>query len=91
MMAFGFGIASSWSCVFLRASRALQVNAVAARARYGAPADRLDPRGGQKQAWPTIHRWAYPAFTVYFERSKVIDVVVNKTGPDEIGPKPAAR
>ena len=60
-------------------------------ARYGAPADRLEPRGGQKQTWPTIHRWAYPAFTVYFERSKVIDVVVNKTGPDEIGPKPAAR
>lgn len=60
-------------------------------ARYGAPGNRLDPRGGQKQAWPTIHRWAYPAFTVYFERSKVIDVVVNKADPDEIGPKPAAR
>lgn len=60
-------------------------------ARYGAPADRLDPRGGQKRAWPTINRWAYPAFTVYFERNKVIDVVVNKADPDEIGPKPAAR
>jgi hypothetical protein len=60
-------------------------------ARYGAPGERLDPRGGQKQAWPTINRWAYPAFTVYFERSKVIDVVVNKADPDEIGPKPAAR
>ena len=60
-------------------------------ARYGAPADRLDPRGGQKRAWPTINRWAYPAFTVYFERSKVIDVVVNKTDANEIGPKPAIR
>lgn len=57
-------------------------------ARYGAPVDRLDPRGGQKRAWPTINRWMYPAFTVYFERTKVIDVVVNKADPTEIGPKP---
>ena len=40
-------------------------------ARFGAPSDRLDPRGGQKQEWPTINRWMYPAFTVYFERTKV--------------------
>jgi len=57
-------------------------------ARYGAPSDRLDPRGGQKRDWPTINRWVYPAFTVYFERTRVIDVVVNKAGPAEIGPKP---
>ena len=60
-------------------------------ARYGAPAERLDRRGGQKRAWPTINRWSYPAFTVYFERSKVIDVVMNKADADEIGPKPAVR
>ena len=57
-------------------------------AKFGAPSDRLDPRGGQKRAWPTINRWSYPAFTVYFERSKVIDVVMTKADPNEIGPKP---
>ena len=60
-------------------------------ARYGAPSDRLDPRGGQKRAWPTINRWRYPAFTVYFEKSRVIDAVANQASPDEIGPKPAIR
>ena len=57
-------------------------------ARFGAPSDRLDPRGGQKRDWPTINRWTYPAFTVYFERNKVIDVVMTKANPNEIGPKP---
>jgi hypothetical protein len=61
------------------------------QARYGQPTDRLEPRGGQKRQWPTIHRWAYPAFTVYFERSRVIDVVANRAGADEIGPKPPIR
>jgi hypothetical protein len=57
-------------------------------ARFGVPTDRLDPRGGQKRDWPTINRWTYPAFTVYFERNKVIDVVMTKADPNEIGPKP---
>ena len=57
-------------------------------AKFGAPSDRLDPRGGQKRQWPTINRWTYPACTVYFERSKVIDVVMTKADPNEIGPKP---
>lgn len=57
-------------------------------ARYGAPTERMDPRGGQKSQWPTINRWAYPAFTVYFEQSRVIDVVANKADAEEIGPKP---
>ena len=57
-------------------------------AKFGAPSDRLDPRGGQKRQWPTINRWTYPGFTVYFERSKVIDVVMTKADPNEIGPKP---
>jgi len=58
-------------------------------ARFGAPSERLDPRGGQKQQWPTIHRWVYPAFTVYFERSRVIDAVANRATASEVGPKPA--
>lgn len=61
------------------------------QARFGAPSEQLDPRGGQKRQWPTIHRWVYPQFTVYFEKQKVIDVVANKASPAEIGPKPALR
>lgn len=60
-------------------------------AKYGAPTERLDPRGGQKRQWPTINRWTYPAFTVYFEKNKVIDVVANQAGAEEIGPKPPIR
>lgn len=60
-------------------------------ARHGAPADRMDPRGGQKRQWPTIHRWVYPQFTVYFEQDRVIDAVLNKADPTEVGPKPAIR
>lgn len=59
--------------------------------RFGAPTQRLDPRGGQKKQWPTINRWVYPGFTVYFEKSRVIDVVANKATAEEIGPKPAIR
>jgi len=57
-------------------------------ARFGAPSERLDPRGGQKRQWPTINRWTYPAFTVYFEKSRVVDAVANKADAEEIGPKP---
>ena len=57
-------------------------------ARFGAPAERMDPRGGQKSQWPTINRWVYPEFTVYFEKNRVIDVVANKATTAEIGPKP---
>ena len=57
-------------------------------AKYGAPTEKLDSRGGQKRQWPTINRWMYPSFTVYFENSRVIDVVANKAAAEEIGPKP---
>lgn len=60
-------------------------------ARHGAPSSRMDPRGGQKRQWPTINRWVYPQFTVYFERDRVIDAVLNKADPSEVGPKPAIR
>lgn len=60
-------------------------------ARFGAPSDRLDPRGGQKRQWPTINRWQYPGFTVYFEKNKVIDAVANQAVASEIGPKPPIR
>jgi hypothetical protein len=59
--------------------------------RFGAPSERMDPRGGQKNQWPTINRWVYPQFTVYFERERVINAVLNQAAPNEVGPKPAIR
>ena len=61
------------------------------QARYGAPSEKLDPRGGQKRQWPTINRWVYPEFTVYFEKQKVIDVVANRASAGELGPRPPIR
>lgn len=61
------------------------------QARFGAPSDRLDPRGGQKRQWPTINRWQYPNFVVYFERDKVIDAVAVRADPTEVGPKAPIR
>ena len=52
----------------------------------GTPAKTLPPRGGQKTQWPTIERWVYPHFTVYFEHGRVIDTVLNQATEDEIGP-----
>ena len=59
--------------------------------RYGAPASRLAPAGGDSRWHPTINRWAYANFTVYFERDRVIDTVVNHATASEIGPKNAVR
>jgi hypothetical protein len=56
--------------------------------RFGAPTQKLDPRGGQKHDWPVINRWVYSGYTVYFERTHVIDIVLNKATPEEIGPAP---
>lgn len=65
--------------------------AAAVEAAFGAPQQKLEPRGGQKRQWPVINRWVYPAFTVYFEKNRVIDVVANQASPEEIGPKPPIR
>ncbi len=59
--------------------------------RFGAPSERLDPRGGQKRAWPRINRWTYPNFVVYFEKDRVIDAVLIRAGGSEVGPKPPIR
>ena len=60
-------------------------------ARFGAPSQKLEPRGGQKRQWPTINRWVYPEFVVYFEKNKVIDVVARQASAAETGPKPPIR
>ena len=70
-------------------SRGMRMSEV--EARFGAPAEKLDPRGGQKRDWPTIHRWVYPDFTVYFERDHVVNAVLNQAAANETGPKPAIR
>ena len=64
------------------------LNMAQVESRWGAPQTKHAPRGGQKPQWPVIHRWSYPEFTVYFERDRVINAVLAKAAPEEIGPKP---
>ncbi len=59
--------------------------------RYGAPKSKLAPAGGDSRWHPTINRWAYADYTVYFERNIVIDAVMNRVSPEELGPKNAPR
>jgi hypothetical protein len=45
--------------------------------QYGAPLRKLSPRGGDSSKHPTINRWEYTNFIVYFENSHVIHSVLN--------------
>lgn len=56
--------------------------------RFGAPSQKLEPRGGQKRQWPVIERWYYPEYTVYFAHGHVVDIVLNHATPEELGPAP---
>jgi hypothetical protein len=47
--------------------------------RYGAPLERLAPAGGDTRRHPTINRWCYNGYTVYFERNRVIHSVFDST------------
>ena len=57
------GLAATASAETLLVQRVQQENAAAmpkrgmsmaeVQARFGAPSEKLDPRGGQKRAWPT--------------------------------------
>lgn len=58
--------------------------------RFGAPAQKHAPVGGNRPQHPPITRWTYPEFSVYFEHSTVIDAVANRLDR-ETGPKPATR
>lgn len=44
---------------------------------YGAPLRKLSPRGGDSTRHPTINRWEYASFIVYFEKHRVIHSVLN--------------
>lgn len=43
--------------------------------RFGAPIDKLPAAGGDSPRHPTINRWRYSGYTVYFERNRVIHSV----------------
>lgn len=43
--------------------------------RFGAPVSKLPPAGGDSPRHPTINRWRYSGYTVYFERNRVIHSV----------------
>ncbi|MBS0461267.1 MAG: hypothetical protein JSS41_02220 [Proteobacteria bacterium] len=64
------------------------MSTAAVEKRLGAPTQKLEPRGGQKPQWPVIQRWVYPQYTVYFAHGHVVDVVLNRASPEEIGPAP---
>lgn len=59
----------------------------------GEPALRYPPVGGDSPQHPEITRWDYDGFSVFFERERVVDVVIkNKPAtvshPDELQPSP---
>lgn len=58
--------------------------------RFGAPQRRHAAVAGPGDAAhnPPITRWDYAGFSVYFEHSHVVNAVLAKAKPEEIGPKP---
>ena len=58
--------------------------------RFGAPSVKHAAVSGPNSHRfnPPITRWDYPTFSVYFEYSTVIDAVLSKASPSEIGPAP---
>lgn len=57
-------------------------------ASFGAPQQKFPAVGGGSRRTPPITRWVYDGFSVYFENSHVVDAVLNKATPEEIGPAP---
>ena len=60
-------------------------------ARFGTPQQKFGAVGGNSRRNPPITRWMYPNFNVYFEYSHVVDAVLIKANPNEVGPAPAQR
>jgi len=54
--------------------------------KYGAPQRKLAPRGGDSAQHPTINRWDYSNFIVYFEKSHVIHAVLNTPAGNNTNP-----
>ncbi|WP_232821123.1 hypothetical protein [Dyella sp. C11] len=57
--------------------------------KYGAPQKKLSPRGGDSAKHPTINRWDYANFIVYFENSHVIHSVLNTPAGNNTNPQSA--
>lgn len=59
-------------------------------ARFGAPIKKYPAIHGPNNHKhnPPITRWSYPNFNVYFEYSHVVDAVLDRASPQEIGPAP---
>jgi hypothetical protein len=58
------------------------------QAGFGAPEQKFAAVGGGSRHTPPITRWQYPTFSVYFENNHVVDAVLTKASPLEIGPAP---
>ncbi len=63
------------------------------QAKFGAPEQKYPPVAGpnNRKHNPPITRWAYPNFNVYFEYDHVVDAVLIKASPTEIGPAPVQK
>lgn len=57
--------------------------------KYGAPQRKMQPRGGDSAKHPTINRWDYSTFIVYFEHSHVIHAVLNTPAGNNTNPASA--
>ncbi len=57
-------------------------------AQFGAPSQKFAAVGGGSPKTPPITRWQYDTFSVYFENTHVVDAVLTKASPEEIGPAP---
>ena len=57
---------------------------------FGAPQQKFPAVAGpgSRKRNPPITRWDYPNFHVYFEYNHVVDAVLVKSRPEEIGPAP---
>ncbi|TAM09046.1 MAG: hypothetical protein EPN72_13875 [Nevskiaceae bacterium] len=53
----------------------------AVESRFGVPAQRHAPVGGESPSHPPITRWDYPTFSVFFEHGHVIDSVIPGNPP----------
>ncbi|HMB57426.1 MAG TPA: hypothetical protein VKM35_09480 [Arenimonas sp.] len=58
--------------------------------KFGAPQQKYPAIAGpgSRKRNPPITRWAYANFNVYFEYNHVVDAVMIKAKPEEIGPAP---
>jgi hypothetical protein len=57
-------------------------------AQFGAPREKFPAVGGGSPKTPPITRWQYDQFSVYFENTHVVDAVLTKATPEEMGPAP---